>query len=268
MTWTHFDFHVSEGVGRLTFNRPQTLNSITFDVYRDLVRLTAELPRDPSCRVLVLAGQGKGFCSGGDINLIMGPLLQASTEEVLAFTHMTCDVVRNLRTMPQPVIAAVHGNAAGAGAVIALASDLRVCTPDAKFAFLFTKVGLAGADMGAAWMLPRVIGAGRAAEVLLFGDPVPAEQALAWGLANRVVPADQLEETVMTWALHLAHGPQEALHTTKRALVVEADMSLAAALEYEAAAQAVLLRGRDHAEFFKARHEKRPPQWHGSHGVS
>jgi enoyl-CoA hydratase/carnithine racemase len=261
MTWESFDHSVEDGVARITFNRPHTLNSITFDVYADLVKLTGELAANPHVRVLILGGAGKGFCSGGDVNEIIGPLLQRSQEDVLAFTRMTCQVVKNLRRMPQPVIAAVNGTAAGAGAVLALACDLRICSRTAKFYFLFTKVGLTGADMGTAWLLPRLIGEGRAFEALMFGEPITADQALAWGLANRVVDGDSLDEAAMAWARHLARGPQEALKMTKAAIRAEADMSFESAMEMESVAQAVLLRCRDHREFFDAFVQKRPPQW-------
>jgi enoyl-CoA hydratase/carnithine racemase len=263
MTWNHFDYSVDAGVARVTFNRPDRLNSLTFDVYADLVRLTSALPHDAGVRVLVLTGSGRGFCSGGDVKDIMGPLLQSSTEQVLSFTRMTCEVVRNLRRMPQVVIASVNGTAAGAGAVLALASDLRICARGAKFFFLFTKVGLTGADMGAAWMLPRIIGDGRAMEALLFGEPISSEQAHAWGLANQVVEPAALDEATLAWARHLAQGPQEALRMTKAALRAEAEMSLEAALEYESSAQALLLRGHDHREWHDAYQSKRSPQWGG-----
>ncbi len=260
MSW-RFGWEVADGVGTLTLDRPDRLNALTLDVYADLVKLTGSLPALADVRVVVVTGRGRGFCSGGDIEDIMGPLLESDTERVLEFTRMTCDVVRQIRRAPQVVIAAVNGTAAGAGAVIALASDLRVVAEGARFHFLFTKVGLTGADMGSAWMLPRVIGEGRAMEALLFGEPITSDQALAWGLANRVVPKEQVLDAAQEWARTLASGPQEALRLTKRSLHAEASMSLDAALDFEALAQATQLRAADHREFFDSHAEKRPPRW-------
>jgi len=261
--WKHFDLATDRGVATLTFDRPDRLNALTFDVYADLVKLTAWLatPEGSDVRVLVLTGRGRGFCSGGDIEGIMGPLLEGDLESTLAFTRMTCEVIRNMKRAPQPIVAAVNGTAAGAGAVMALASDIRIVAQGAKLHFLFTKVGLTGADMGAAWMLPRVIGEGRAMEALLLGDAITSEQALAWGLANRVVEKERVLEEAHAWARRLADGPQEALRMTKRALVAESSMSLDAALDFEANAQAALLRSADHREFFEAHHANRPPRW-------
>lgn len=249
MSWTNFSWHIDDGIGILALDRPDRLNALTFDVYADLVKLTSELENSREVKSVVITGRGRGFCSGGDRKDIMGPLLAGDLEMTLAFTRMTCDLVRNMRRMPQPIIAAVNGVAAGAGAVIALASDLRVVAEGASFHFLFTKVALTGADMGTAWMLPRVIGEGRAKEALLFGEGIPAKQALDWGLANRVVPEAHVMETAMDWARRLADGPQEAIRLTKRAIHAEAEMSFSAALEMEASAQASLLRSADHRAF-------------------
>lgn len=263
MTWKHFGWNEDSGVGTLTFDRPDKLNALTFDVYRDLVSLFAWLATPEGSRVksVVITGKGKGFCTGGDIEDIMGPLLAGDIEFTMDFTRMTCDVIRNMRRAPQPILAALNGTTAGAGAVIALASDLRLLAEGAKVHFLFVKVGLTGADMGAAWMLPRVIGEGRAMEVLLFGDPITSEQALAWGFANRVVPKEAVLAEATAWAQRLATGPQEAIRLTKRALHAEASMNLEAALDFEANAQAALLRSFDHREFFDAHAEKRAPKW-------
>jgi len=262
--WQHFDWHEAEGVGTLTFRRPDKLNSLTYGVYRDLVRLTAQVAERRDLRVVVLTGQGKGFCSGGDVHAIIGDLLDRSIEDVGEFTRMTCAVVRNLRRMPQPVVAAINGTAAGAGAVIALASDFRLVAEHAKIHFLFHAVGLTGADMGAAWLLPRVVGEARAKEILFFGEGIPAAQALAWGLAHRAVPADELADVAQAWARRLADGPIDAVRTTKRAIHAEAEMSFEAALELEATAQAVLLSSGDHRAFYEAFKEKRPPRWPSS----
>lgn len=263
MSWKNFSWEVEDGVGILAFDRPDRLNALTFDVYADLVALTAALESSTDVRAVVVTGRGRGFCSGGDRRDIMGPLLAGDMEKTLAFTRMTCDAIRNMRRMPQPIVAAVNGVAAGAGAVIALASDLRVVSESASFHFLFTKVALTGADMGTGWMLPRVIGEGRAKEVLLFGEAIPAKQALDWGLANRVVPDAHVMETALEWARRLADGPQEAIRLTKRAIHAESATSFEAALELEASAQATLLRSTDHREFLKALDEKREPRYGG-----
>lgn len=254
---------VADGVGTLTFQRPDKLNAITYGMYRELVRVTGEWAQGDVVKVVVLRGAGKAFCAGGDVDGIIGDLLQRDAAEHLAFAKMTCDVVRNLRQMPQPVIAQVHGMAAGAGAVIALASDLRYLGRSARFAFLFTKVGLTGADMGAAWLLPRVIGAGRASEMLLLGDTVDADECLRAGLANRVVPDEELAALVAKTAKRIASGPTLAFSTTKRMLQRELDMDFASALEAETIAQSLLLMAEDHREFHAAWREKRPPVWRG-----
>lgn len=261
MSYEHFAVAEADGVLTVTLDRPDKLNSLTFDVYRDLVRLTADVATRGDVRALVLTGRGKGFCSGGDVEDIIGRLFERSMEEVLDFTRMTCAVVRNLRRMPQPVIAAINGTAAGAGAVLALASDLRVMVEKARIHFLFTKVGLTGADMGTAWLLPRVIGEARAKEVLYFGDGIDAEKALSWGLVHRVVAADELDSCVRDWTGRLTAGAREALHVTKQAMHAEAEMSFEAALELETVAQAALLKGRDHREFYEAFREKRDPRF-------
>lgn len=262
MSWEHFRFEVdADGVATLTFTRADSLNSLTFEVYADLAKLTNELIGRRDVKVLILSGEGRGFCSGGNREEIMGPLLQRDMEGTLDFTRMTCEVVRNLRRMPQPVIAAIHGTAAGAGAVLSLTSDLRIVGEGVKHHFLFTKVALTGADMGTAWMLPRVIGHGRAMQALYFGDPITSDQALAWGLANAVVPKDEVLATAQAWAKRLATGPQEAIRTTKQAVHAEAEMSLEAALEYETTLQAAMLRTQDHREFYEAHEQQREPSW-------
>ncbi len=263
MDYQHLRYEAADGIATVTLDRPEKLNALTYDSYRELEHLTRELPRDPAVKVLVLRGAGKAFCAGGDVHGIIGDLLQRDTRDHLEFTRTTGDVVRNLREMPQPVIAQLHGVVAGAGSVIALAADLRYAAPSAKFAFLFTKVGLTGADMGAAYLLPRVVGLGRASEMLLFGESVDAEEAQRIGLVNRVVPEAELAAFVTEAARKLAAGPTLALATTKRMLQRELDMDLASALESEVQAQALLLMAKDHAEFYKAWCEKRPPTWSG-----
>ncbi|MFQ5524185.1 MAG: enoyl-CoA hydratase family protein [Acidimicrobiia bacterium] len=261
--WQHFDFGVSEGVATVTFDRPDRLNALTFDVYADLRDLVAEIEHRDDIKVLLITGHGRGFCSGGDVNEIIGQLLEMDTKGLLEFTRMTGAVVEGLRRLPMPVIAAVNGVAAGAGAVIALASDLRLMAESASFHFLFTKVGLAGADMGSAYLLPRVVGLGRATELLLLGDKVDAEMAVAMGLATRVVADDGLMAEAEGLATRLATGPALAYGATKILLSRELDMDLGSAIELEAFTQALLMTSEDHAEFYRAFTGKRPPEWKG-----
>lgn len=256
-------YEVTGGVGRVVLDRPDKLNALTFEMYRELERLTREVARDPSVKVLVLRGAGAAFCAGGDVHEIIGDLLDRDARDHVEFARLTCDVVRNLREMPQPVIAQIRGMAAGAGAVIALASDLRYMGASARFAALFTKVGLTGADMGAAYLLPRIVGAGRAAELLLLGDTIDAQECLRIGLANRVVADEELQDVVTKTARRLATGPTSAIAATKRMMQRELDMDLHSALEAEMLQQALLLMGRDHREFYEAWVQKRPPAWTG-----
>ena len=258
-----FDLRVEDGVATVTFSRPDKLNSLTFEVYAELERLAAECQSDEAVRVLVLTGTGKGFCSGGDVREIIGALGKRDVKGMLQFTRMTGAVVRNLRLLEKPVIAAVNGIAAGAGAVLALAADFRLMADTARFAFLFTKVGLAGADMGATFLLPRVVGFGRATELLMLGDTIDAQTAERYGLAYRVVPADRLADEARLLARRLAEGPTQALGMTKRMLNNEWGMDLVSALEAEAQAQALLLMAEDHREFYRAFTEKRPPRFTG-----
>ena len=259
-----FQFDVdADGVATLTLDRPETLNSLTFEVYGQLERLFVDLRTDDRVKAVVLTGAGKGFCSGGSVDEIIGPLLKRDLAATLAFTRMTGAVVRNMLRLDKPIIAAVNGVAAGAGSVLALASDLRVMSERAKFAFLFTKVGLTGADMGAAWLLPKVIGSGRAMEHLMLGDKIPADECLRIGLANRVVAADEVLEQATALARRLATGPGLAIGMTKKMVWHEWTMDLDAAIEQEAQAQALLLRAGDHREFFDAWNEKRDPKFEG-----
>jgi enoyl-CoA hydratase/carnithine racemase len=260
--WEHFRFEVADGVGTITLDRPERLNALTLDVYADLRDLLGEVEHRDDVDVLVITGAGKGFCSGGDVHQIIGALLErGDTRTVLEFTRMTGAVVQRLRQLPKPVVAAVNGTAAGAGAVIALAADFRLLARSASFAFLFTRVGLAGADMGCAYLLPRIVGLGRATEILMLGDEVSAEQAERIGLASRVVQDDALAAEAHALARRLADGPTFAYAATKTLLTSELDMSLPAAIELEASTQALLMRADDHAEFYRAFKEKRPPRW-------
>ncbi len=261
--WQHFDFAIEDGVATVTFNRPDKLNALTFDAYADLRDLAAELPHRGDVRALVLRGEGRAFCSGGDVEEIIGELRTFSSTELLAFTRMTGAAVRGLRELPLPVIAAVNGVAAGAGTVLALASDFRILGASASFAFLFTRVGLAGADMGAAYLLPRIVGLGRATELLTLGDKIDARRAYEIGLATEVVDDDALGERTTALARRLADGPAQAFGVTKSLLVREQDTDLAGAIELEAQAQALLMRSEDHHEFLDAWRDKRKPQWKG-----
>ena len=261
--WRHFRFEVEDRVATLTFDRPDRLNALTFDVYADLRDLLRELPHRDDVRVLVVTGEGRGFCSGGDVDAIIGQLIGRSSAELLEFTRMTGAVVQAMRECPLPIVAAVNGAAAGAGSVIALAADLRLLARSATFSFLFTKVGLAGADMGSAYLLPRVVGFGRATEILLLGDRVGAEDAVRIGLASRVVDDAELPAAAGELARRLADGPSLAYANTKMLLSRELDMDLAGALELEATTQALLMGTEDHREFHRAFTERRPARWTG-----
>ena len=261
--WKHFRFDIADGVGTVTFDRPDKLNALTFDVYADLRDLLGEVEHRDDVNVLVVTGTGRGFCSGGDVEEIIGELIQMDTKSLLEFTRMTGAVVEAMRRVPVPIVAAVNGVAAGAGAVIALAADLRLLAESASFHFLFTRVGLAGADMGSAYLLPRVVGLGRATELLLLGEKVRADEAVAIGLGSRVIPDAELADEASALAQRLADGPTLAYGATKVLLTREQDMDLASSIELEAFTQALLMTTDDHAEFYRAFTGKRPPEWKG-----
>jgi enoyl-CoA hydratase/carnithine racemase len=262
--WRHFRFDVTDGVATVTFDRPDRLNALTLDVYADLRDLFTELEHRDDAAVVVVRGEGREFCSGGDVEDIIGRLLDGGDQrDVLEFTRMTGAVVKAMRELPKPIVAALNGVAAGAGAVIALASDFRLLARSASFAFLFTRVGLSGADMGSAYLLPRIVGLGRATELLVLGDKVPADQAERIGLATQVVDDDELPATARALARRLADGPALAYSTTKVMLTRELDMSLAGAIEMEALTQALLMQTSDHREFHAAWSEGRKPAWSG-----
>jgi enoyl-CoA hydratase/carnithine racemase len=262
-SWNHFRFTVKDGVATLTFDRPQRLNALTFQVYADLRDLLTELPQHDDVRVLVVTGSGRGFSSGGDVNEIIGELQKMDPRDLLAFTRMTGTVTQRMRDCPLPIIASVNGVAAGAGAVIALAADLRIMSASATFSFLFTKVGLSGGDMGSAYLLPRLIGLGRASELLFLGEPVTAQRALAIGLANAVVEDSELAVETSAVARRLADGPALAYAATKMLISKELDMNLSAALELDSMTQALLMKSADHAEFYAAFREGREAKWSG-----
>jgi enoyl-CoA hydratase/carnithine racemase len=261
--WQHFGFGVDDGVATVTFERPKQLNALTFDIYADLRDLLAELPHRDDVRVLVITGTGRGFCSGGDVEAIIGALQSADARELLDFTRMTGAVVQAMREAPIPIVAGVNGVAAGAGAVLALAADFRLLARSASFHFLFTRVGLAGADMGAAYLLPRLVGLGRATELLMLGDRVDPDWALDIGLANSVVDDADLAGEIASIARRLADGPALAYAATKSLLARELDMGLSASIELEAVTQALLMTTADHAEFYRAFTQKKEPRWTG-----
>jgi enoyl-CoA hydratase/carnithine racemase len=261
--WKHFDFAVEDGVATVTFSRPDRLNALTFDIYADLRDVLAELPHRGDARVLVLTGRGRGFCSGGDVEEIIGELQKLPAGELLEFTRMSGAVVRAMRDCPLPIVAAVNGVAAGAGSVLALASDFRLLAHSASFAFLFTRVGLAGADMGSAYLLPRLVGLGRAMELLALGDDLSAERALEIGLATQVVEDRELPAAAEALSRRLADGPAFAYSTTKVLLTRELDLDLASAIELEALGQALMMQSEDHREFYAAWSDGRPPAWTG-----
>jgi enoyl-CoA hydratase/carnithine racemase len=251
-----YEYDLSGHIATITLNRPEVLNALTLEMYVELRDLFAATAQDDAVRVVIITGTGRGFCSGGDVYKIIGEVLKRDMRGHLEFCRLTGHLVRNMRLLPKPIIAAVNGLAAGAGAVIALASDLRVVAEDARFAFLFSRVGLTGADMGAAYLLPRVVGQGRALELLLLGDDVDAHAAERYGLANRVVPREQLMPAAREWAERLAQGPGLSLGVTKLMVNNEWNMDLVSALEAEAQAQALMMMGEDHRAFYEAFQEK------------
>ncbi|MFI9201817.1 enoyl-CoA hydratase family protein [Streptomyces sp. NPDC053048] len=261
--WRHLRLTLDDGVATVTLARPDRLNALTFGAYADLRDLLPELARDGSVRALVLGGEGRSFCSGGDVDEIIGATLAMDTGRLLDFNRMTGQVVRAVRECPFPVIAAVHGVAAGAGAVLALAADFRVADATARFAFLFTKVGLSGGDMGAAYLLPRVVGLGHATRLLMLGEPVRAPEAERIGLISTLTEEGGVPEAAQALARRLAEGPALAQAQTKALLTAELDMPLAAAVELDAATQALLMNSADYAEFHAAFTEKRSPEWQG-----
>ncbi|MBA3888769.1 MAG: enoyl-CoA hydratase family protein [Acidobacteria bacterium] len=237
-----FRYDEGDGVATITLDRPDRLNALTFEVYAELRNLFASLVHHEPVRAIVITGEGRGFCSGGDVEAIIGELLNQDMPKLLAFTRMTGALIANIRAVPKPVVAALNGVAAGAGAVIALASDFRLAAPHASLAFLFTKVGLAGADMGAAYLLPRVVGLARATELLMLGDRISADEALRIGLVNRIVPSETLMEESRGLAARLAGGPSFALGMTKTLLNQELDADFAGAIEAEAQGQAICMQ--------------------------
>src|SRR4026209_2358088 len=250
-----------QGIATITLNRPERLNALTFEVYRELTDTFAALRDQNDVRVVVITGSGRAFCSGGDVHDIIGELFARNMEGLLEFTRMTCDLIRNIRSLPKPVIASLNGTPAGAGACIAMASDIKIASEAAKIAFLFVKVGLSGADMGAAHLLPRIVGLAKATELLFTGDFISASEAERIGLYNRVVPVAELTNVTREFAERSAQGPAFALAKTKEMLNRELNMNLDTALESEAQAQAICMQHPDYREAYEAFVNKRDPSF-------
>ena len=259
----HFLWAFEDGVATITLNRPDRKNPLTFESYAELRDLFCNLVYVKAVKSIVLTGAGENFCSGGDVHEIIGPLVEMDMPGLLDFTRMTGDLVKAIRDCPQPVIAAIDGICVGAGAILAMASDLRIATPDAKTAFLFNRVGLAGCDMGACAILPRLIGQGRASELLFFGRSMSAEEGERWGFFNTLVARDALQQTARDWAMRIARGPTFANAMTKNQLNTEWDMSLHGAIEAEAQAQAICMQTQDFERAYQAFVAKENPVFQG-----
>ena len=258
MNYSSFVFENNDGIATIRLSDPEKLNALTFQTYGNLEKIFADLASAEAVKIIVLTGTGKGFCSGGSVNDIIGPLLKMKGDELYKFTRVTCNVVKNMRNLKKPIIAAVNGIAAGAGAMLMLASDLRIFSDKARAAFLFVKVGLSGADMGALYLLPRIVGLGKATELVYFGDAIDAQEAYRIGLANRVVPGETLMDEAYKWAGRLKDGPLHALGITKELIEREANVDFETALEMEARAQARCMETPDFVEGYNAFIEKRP----------
>jgi enoyl-CoA hydratase/carnithine racemase len=259
-----YELDAATAVATLTLDRPERLNALTFEVYREL-RETFDALDDPSTepgvRAILLTGSGRAFCSGGDVDAIIGELFSRDARGLLDFTRATGALIRSMLRCRRPIVGALNGTVAGAGAVIAAACDIRIASESAKIAYLFTKVGLSGADMGASWLLPRIVGLGRAAELLMLGDFVDAAEAQRIGLYHRVVPAEKCLETAREWAERLARGPSFALEVTKKMLYREAAMDLDAALEAEVEIQSLCMQDPNFREAYEAFVAKRKPSF-------
>ena len=256
-----FLYETDGAVATITLNRPDRLNALTFDVYKELRDAFQQLDTEPGVRAIIVTGAGRAFCSGGDVEDIIGALLGKDLKALHEFTKLTCDLILAMRRCRRPIVGALNGTVAGAGAVIAAACDIRIAAESAKIAFLFTKVGLSGADMGAAWLLPRIVGFGHASEMLLTGDFIDAKRAHEIGLYSRVVPQTQVLSEARAVAEKLARGPSAALGVTKQALEAEAMLDFDAALAYEAEVQAKLMQGRNFTEAHEAFRAKREPKF-------
>lgn len=255
---------VENGVATLTLNRPDKLNALTFEVYEELRATFDAIEHEPEIRAVVLTGEGRAFCSGGDAKGIIAELFARDAQGLLEFTRKTGALVASIRKVRRPVIAAVNGTCVGAGAVIAIACDMRISSDDAVYGFIFPKVGLCGADMGAAYLLPRIVGLGRASELLFFGDVIKADEALRIGLVNRVVPKAECLSVARAWAEKLSTGPAFAHSMTKQMLESEHTMPLEAAIEAEAQAQAVCMMHPDFRTAHEAWKSKSKPLFRGA----
>jgi enoyl-CoA hydratase/carnithine racemase len=260
----HFHWGFSDGVGTITLNRPERKNPLTFDSYAELRNLFDVLKYSTDVKVVVLAGAGGNFCSGGDVHEIIGPLTKMSMPELLEFTRMTGDLVKTMRNCPQPIIGAIDGICAGAGAMMALGCDMRFGTANTKTAFLFTRVGLAGADMGACALLPRVIGQGRASELLFTGRAMSGSEGLAWGFFNALCESVELLPKALALAAELASGPTFAQGMTKTMLQQEWAMTIDQAIEAEAQAQAICMQTQDFRRAYEAFAAKQKPEFEGN----
>lgn len=260
---THFNCVIENGIATVSLDRPERKNPLTFESYAELRDWFRALHYDDDIRSVVFASNGGNFSSGGDVHDIIGPLTKMSMKELLTFTRMTGDLVKAMVNCGKPIIAAVDGVCAGAGAIISMAADLRIATPEAKTAFLFNRVGLAGCDMGACAILPRIIGQGRAAELLYFGRSMSAQEGEAWGYFNRVVSTDELMATAQSMAQRIAEGPGFANMMTKTMLAQEWSMSIEQAIEAEAQAQAICMQGQDFHRAYHAFVAKEKPVFEG-----
>ena len=260
----HFGWTFDDGVATVTLDRPERKNPLTFDSYAELRDLFRALSSISSVKAVVISGAGGNFSSGGDVHEIIGPLTRMAMPELIAFTRMTGDLVKAMRVCPQPIVAAIDGVCAGAGAILAMASDLRLATPHARTAFLFTRVGLAGCDMGACAILPRLIGQGRAADLLFTGRVMTAQEGERWGFHNRLVEPDTLDSEALALARSLAAGPTFAHGITKTMLNSEWNVSLETAIEMEAQAQAICMATNDFRRAFEAFAAKRSPIFEGN----
>ena len=261
---SHFQWAFADGIATVTLNRPERKNPLTFESYAELRDVFRALVYAKTVKVVVLRGAGGNFCSGGDVHEIIGPLVKMDMTGLMEFTRMTGDLVKAIRACPQPVIAAVNGVCAGAGAILAMASDFRLGAQDAKTAFLFNRVGLAGCDMGACAMLPRIIGQGRASELLFFGRSMSAEEGERWGFFNKIVAAGELDAEAKVWAARIAAGPTFANGMTKNQLNQEWSMSLDMAIEAEAQAQAICMQTKDFERAYNAFVAKQQPVFEGN----
>ena len=260
---THFKCDIADGIATVALDRPERKNPLSFDSYAELRDWFRDLHYDDTVKTVIFAPNGGNFSSGGDVHDIIGPLTRMSMKELLTFTRMTGDLVKAMLNCGKPIIAAVDGVCAGAGAIISMASDLRIATPEARTAFLFNRVGLAGCDMGACAILPRIIGQGRAAELLYLGRAMSAEEGLAWGYFNRVVPQGDLMATAGDIARRIAEGPNFANMMTKTMLAQEWSMSLEQAIEAEAQAQAICMQGQDFHRAYHAFVAREKPVFEG-----